>query len=734
MSPSGSRPRVERAARRPARAPARGAPPRPRATAARKPAGPADRKPGKATRAARAPARGAAPRPRATAARVPARPAPRADRPARTKRAPGAHPARRPGAVPRDSEALYRVLFEYASDGMSVNEIASHRFLEVNPRSCEMLGYTRDELLRMSVPDLIPPEDLAAQPVSVDDLEGGRPVYKRLRLLRKDGSVFDAEIGSRLLPDGRAVSVVRDISQLRQTEQALRNSEARYRALLDYASDGIVVTDVGFSILDVNPRACQMLGFSREELSSLHISDLLPPGELEAHPLESGRLEKESSVLTHRWLRRKDGSVFAAETHAGRLPDGRIVATIRDVTENQRVQQALLQSEARGRALFEHASDGILISDGETHAFEEVNPRACEMFGYTREELLRMTVRQLNDPQEFAERPLRMEVLRTGVPVHGVRRLLRRDGTTLVAEIGTRLLPDGRVMSDRARHHRAGARGPGPARERGQATAPPSNRPPRASRITDRAWRFLDVNPRFCELVGYSREELLRMSVMEIAVREDLHREPLHVEELAREARSSPSGPCAARTARSSPLEISARGLGDGTVLSVVRDITERKRAEQALRESEERFRRVYESDMLGMLFGAARRRGRGRQRLLPAPAGLHARRPARRPAALGRAHAAGVRPARRGDHPAGPRDTSAASPSRPSSSARTAAGCRCCAAPRSSGSGRTSAWPSRWTSPGSGRRRSAWRRASATSSGRRSWPTSAPGRPTSRA
>ncbi len=406
-------------------------------------------------------------------------------------RRPGSKPAREPvrrAAAQRPAETKMRhgktrddILFEYGSDGVIITN-AALRILDVNRRICEMLGYSREELLRLSAQDLPAPEDIAARPLEVERLNRGEVVLTRRLARRKDGSGFIAETHANRLPDGRVVAIVRDIDERERMNEALRESEARYRALFEHATDSIVLADGDLQILDANPRACEMLGYTRDELLRMSARDLPAPEDVAAHPFEIERWNRIQSALTRRPLRRKDGTVFIAETHASRLPDGRVLAVFHDVTEQERIDQALRESEARYRAVVEQASDGITL--------------------------------------------------------------------------------------------------------------------------TDSAWHFVDVNQHFCKLLGYAREELLGRPVRDIEAPEDRSTHALHDEELRQGGTVLIERPMRRKDGSIITVEISARGIGDGAVLSVVRDVTERKRAEQALRESEERFRRVFESGMMGMLFG----------------------------------------------------------------------------------------------------------------------------------
>jgi PAS domain S-box-containing protein len=128
-----------------------------------------------------------------------------------------------PGNHRENREDYYRMLMEEASDGIHTYDFNGN-FIEVNPKLCEMLGYTEQELLRMNVRDLIPAEDLKAAPLRLADLHAGKTVISERNLLRKDGSLIPVEISGRMLNTGILQGIVRDIRERKETQHALRQA------------------------------------------------------------------------------------------------------------------------------------------------------------------------------------------------------------------------------------------------------------------------------------------------------------------------------------------------------------------------------------------------------------------------------------------------------------------------------------------------------------------------------
>jgi PAS domain S-box-containing protein len=138
-----------------------------------------------------------------------------------------------------------------------------------------------------------------------------------------------------------------DRRRLRTRERAHRESEQRYRALMDQASDRIFVADEAGILSEVNQRACEMLGYGRDELVGTDVRRLISPESLRAVPFRVKELKERPLVLAEREMVRKDGSRFLVEVSARLMTDGRTQAIARDVTERRAAERSMRQLEAR---------------------------------------------------------------------------------------------------------------------------------------------------------------------------------------------------------------------------------------------------------------------------------------------------------------------------------------------------------------------------------------------------
>lgn len=161
----------------------------------------------------------------------------------------------------RQNETNYRVLMEQAADAIFVADHQGSRYLEVNGAACELLGYTREELLGIGLKDIICPDDLAATPVRFHQMWAGETINTERRFRRKDGNCIQVELRARMLPDGRLQSVVRDVTERKRAEEELRIAAATFDS-----HEAILITDSHSNILRVNQAFTNITGYRPEEV------------------------------------------------------------------------------------------------------------------------------------------------------------------------------------------------------------------------------------------------------------------------------------------------------------------------------------------------------------------------------------------------------------------------------------------------------------------------------------
>ena len=261
----------------------------------------------------------------------------------------------------RASEARFRSYFELPLHGRCVTS-PEKGWLEVNDRLCEILGYTREEILGKTWIEMTHPDDLAADVAQFDRILSGEIEQYKLekRFIRKDGAVIWTEIsvGCVHKSDGTVdhfICVMEDISERKKSEQERSKLEAQYRSILQAAMDGFCINDMQGRIQSVNAAFCQMSGYSEQELLTMSISDLeavMTPEEVASN---IRKIKAQGGTRFESRHRRKDGWLVDLEISVQFRPSDNVLVTFHhDITARKeleaKIREALNRAEAGSRA------------------------------------------------------------------------------------------------------------------------------------------------------------------------------------------------------------------------------------------------------------------------------------------------------------------------------------------------------------------------------------------------
>lgn len=206
-----------------------------------------------------------------------------------------------------------------------------------------------------------------------DAIEHQQPYDLELELISAKGvHKWVRTVGQPVVVDGKTVRVegtMQDVTDRVHAQFALRRSEERYRSLVDQAVDGIFVTDAQSRYTDVNPAGCEMLGYSFEEITSLSIPDVIHPKDVGRLPSEVARFEGGAVVRSEWRFVRKDGSEFDGEILGKQLPDGRLQAILRDITERKLAEQTIRELNVGLERRVEHRTAEVTAANRELEAF-----------------------------------------------------------------------------------------------------------------------------------------------------------------------------------------------------------------------------------------------------------------------------------------------------------------------------------------------------------------------------
>ncbi len=351
----------------------------------------------------------------------------------------------------RESEELYRAVFDNAGMGIDLLD-REGRIAKANRALLNMLGYSEEELRRLSFLDVTHPEDKEISRRNLKALMAGEVDSYRLekRYVKKDGDIVWADLWCNTVrgENGQhagTVAVIDDISERKKAEEALRQSEGRYRLLVENVNDAIFVAQDGF-VKSPNHRLALMTGYGLSELAERPFTEFVHPEDadmvLNRHKLRVKGTSEHASEYQFRLLR-KDGSPIWVELGVTLIEwEGRpaTLNVLRDVTERKRADEALQASEQKYRTLFEDSLDALFIvtADG---TLIDANQAYFDLFGYEKEEILGHSVLETYvdpaDRQRYHE-----ALLAKGFVKDYPLRLVRKDGRQLDCILSTRIERD----------------------------------------------------------------------------------------------------------------------------------------------------------------------------------------------------------------------------------------------------------------------------------------------------
>jgi len=352
-----------------------------------------------------------------------------------------------------DKLRLFRTLIDKSNDCIFILEPKWGRFLDVNDRACESLRYSRKELLEMSFKDIEEfPEGFSWQQ-QIEELKLKGDITIQGRHKCKDGTRFFAETSLKFVKEEKEdyiIAIARDITERKQAEEALRESEERYRIQFEQTIDALFLADTQTGIiLECNRAAIELIGREKSEMVGQHQRILHPSEEWDGKFSKSFKQHITGETFVETKIIKKSGEIRNVAIRASTFDlKGQkvILAIFRDITERKQAEEALRESEAKYKALFTGAPDGMLVADLQTKQFRYANPAICRMFGYTEEEFLRIGVADIHPKEsldhvlsEFEAQVRGEKTLAPDLPC------LRKDGILFYANIsGIAMVLDGR--------------------------------------------------------------------------------------------------------------------------------------------------------------------------------------------------------------------------------------------------------------------------------------------------
>ncbi|MGE5115999.1 MAG: PAS domain S-box protein [Betaproteobacteria bacterium] len=504
------------------------------------------------------------------------------------------------------SEARYHALLSLSRDGIWVLDREA-RVQHVSESLCRLLGHEAAALLGRRIDEFLP-DDLAdsarRQITDLGSKEQPTPLSEFRLLRRADGSGVEVEAWGRRVGQGDGaclIVLIRPIGQRRQMESALDSTRQRLRSTFDAMAEGIVVQDADGRIVDTNLAACRILGLDADQIAgrssvdprwrAVHEDGSPFPGD--THPamttLRTGLPSREVVMGVHK----PDGSLSWISINAEPLLDATravvgVVTSFSDITERKASELALEGERQLNRRIIETAPFGIAIYDEHGNCLA-ANPAMARDIGASLRQVLSQNYHDIATWKQTGLYDLALAALRGEEPLTMSGPVVTSFGKHAWLELTCRPLDLGsrrglmlvtRDLTVAKRAERALEQSEIKFRtliqnaSDGIFTATPDG-------------RYTEVNDAGCRMLGYTREEILARRMEDLVDPEDLSLRPLQYEWLRSGAPVLSERRLRRKDGTTVLTEISGRLLPDGQFLGIVRDVGQRKAAEEALRAKE---------------------------------------------------------------------------------------------------------------------------------------------------
>lgn len=304
----------------------------------------------------------------------------------------------------RENEERFRRVFEQGPLGIMLSDL-NFQMTYLNAQFCRLFGYTEQELRAMTFKDLSFPDDVEIDETNLKKLVQGELTHisREKRYLQKNKAVIWGNVTVTLLRDNNDqplgfLAMVEDITGRKVMEKALVDEATRRRILIEQSSDGIVIIDKDGKVHESNQRFADMLGYTMEEMKNLYVYDweFLTQRETLLEMLQTIDEKGDHFETQHR---RKDGTIYDVEisTNGAMFAGQKLIFCVcRDITRRKQIEKALTDSEEKFSKAFMNSPQAIVITDLEQGVILEANEAFLKLANLDRKELIGKKAVDLN--------------------------------------------------------------------------------------------------------------------------------------------------------------------------------------------------------------------------------------------------------------------------------------------------------------------------------------------------
>ena len=288
----------------------------------------------------------------------------------------------------KETQKRYRKLFEQSNDAVIIRTLDG-TILDVNSQVCKMLGYSRNQLLTMNVQALHPEDDYLSQNKGMEMVKKNGTVRLATQFKKADDKSIDVDISTSIIDYNQGIvqSIIRDITEYKQADEDLKDSEERYRGLFDNSSDFLFTLDLKGNFTDVNKAAEQLTGYTKAELIVMNFKDYTHRNDHRKlfqafhEVFKTGKPLQDFSIEAI--IKDKTKKYF--EININLLKKGKVIigfqGSSKDITEHKKAYDALRESEERLSLTLESAGLGLWDHNIKTNKIIR-SKQWAEMLGY----------------------------------------------------------------------------------------------------------------------------------------------------------------------------------------------------------------------------------------------------------------------------------------------------------------------------------------------------------------